>query len=130
LQLSIGSIAFRVKRTGASSVVTVSAYTGPGSPGPDAPGPTGTRQQPRSVDGLVLGLRGSGRSFHLVVFDGFMPPSPAENLRPSSKCGKALRHDCVVPLTHKSPKIKKAPADRRLKPQKSLFNHIKSQYLH
>jgi len=79
LQLTIECVAFRVRRSGASIYISVQDFTGPET-GPDAPGPGGGCQQPRSVDGLVLGLRGSGRFFHLVVFHGYMPAIPMQNV--------------------------------------------------
>jgi len=60
---------FSVTRRGESIIITISDFTGPNSPEPDDGG-----RQPSPVDGLVLGLRGSGRYFRLVVFHGFMPP--------------------------------------------------------
>jgi hypothetical protein len=80
LRLSMGTVRISVRRRGTSIFVSVHEFTGPETPGPDTPGPDGgARQQPRSVDGLVLGLRGSGRSSYLVVFHGYMPPAPAES---------------------------------------------------
>jgi hypothetical protein len=79
LQLSIESVKFRVRRRGASIYIAVLEFTGPET-GPDAPGPDGGCQQPRSADGLGLGLRGSGKTFHLVVFHGYMPAVPAQNV--------------------------------------------------
>lgn len=71
LRLSVGCITFSTERRGASISIAVSDFTGPETPGPDAPGPDGGRQQPRSADGLVLGLRKTARNSHLVVFHGF-----------------------------------------------------------
>jgi hypothetical protein len=80
LRLSMGCVRISIRRKGASIFVNVHEFTGPETPGPDTPGPDGgARQQPSSVDGLVLGLRGSGRSSYLVVFHGYMPPVPVEN---------------------------------------------------
>jgi hypothetical protein len=80
LDLSLGSVTFSVRRAGTSIVVTVSAFTGPEPPRPE--GPDGGHRQPRAADGLVLGLRGSGRSYYLAVFHGHMPAVPAENRLP------------------------------------------------
>ena len=79
LRLSMGTLLISVRRRGASTIVNVHEFTGPETPGPDTPGPDGGARQPSCVDGLVLGLRGSGRSSYLVVFHGYMPPTPAEN---------------------------------------------------
>ena len=80
LRLSMGTLRISVRRRGTSIFVNVHEFAGPETPGPDTPGPDGgARQQPSSVDGLVLGLRGSGRNSYLVVFHGYMPPTPAEN---------------------------------------------------
>jgi hypothetical protein len=73
LQLSIGAIKFRVKRRGSSLYITVVAFTGPDH-SPDSP--DGTRQ-PSPVEGLILGLHGSGENAYLVVFHGQMPFIPA-----------------------------------------------------
>jgi hypothetical protein len=88
LQLSTGLTTFRVKRRGKSIFITVVEFAGPDSPGPVTPGPDGPRQ-PSAVDGLVLGLHGSGKTAYLVVFHGHMPPIPAGELSPSSKAGEA-----------------------------------------
>jgi hypothetical protein len=82
-------VAFGVRRAGASVVVTVSAFAAPEPPRPDDPGPDGGCRQPSAADGLVLGLRGSGRSFYLAVFHGYMPAIPAENLLPCGTAGAA-----------------------------------------
>jgi hypothetical protein len=81
LQLTDACVAFRIERTASRTYIAVLMFTGPGN-GPDAPGPNGGCQQPRPADGLVLGLRGSGRTFQLVVFQGYMPaiPGPARNV--------------------------------------------------
>jgi hypothetical protein len=78
LQLSIGFTKFRVKRRGTSIVITVVEFTGPYVPGPDTPGPDGARQ-PCAVDGLVLGLHGSGKNAYLVVFHGKLPIPAGEH---------------------------------------------------
>jgi hypothetical protein len=81
LQLTDACVAFRIERKGSRTYIAVLTFTGPEN-GPDAPGPNGGCQQPRPADGLVLGLRGSGRTFQLVVFQGHMPaiPGPAWNV--------------------------------------------------
>lgn len=78
LQLSIGSMQFRVRRRGTGIFITVSEFTAPECRGPDDP--DGTRQ-PGAVDGLILGLHGSDKDHYLVVFHGHMPPVPAEASR-------------------------------------------------
>jgi hypothetical protein len=79
-QLSIECVKFLVRRKGTSVYIAVLEFTGPQT-GPDAPGPDGGCQQPRAADGLAVGLRGSGRTFQLVVFHGYMPaiPAPVQN---------------------------------------------------
>jgi hypothetical protein len=72
----VGRVRFSVRVRDNGVYVAVSQFTGPASPGPDAPGPGGGCQQPHAAHGLVLGLRGSGKSFRLVVFHGYMPPIP------------------------------------------------------
>jgi hypothetical protein len=79
LRLSMGTLRISVKRRGTSIFVKVHEFTGPETPGPHTPGPDGGARQPSSVDGLILGLRGSGRRSYLVVFHGYMPPTPTEN---------------------------------------------------
>jgi hypothetical protein len=76
--ISVGCLKFIVARKGDTILITITDFTGPQSD-PDAPGPNGGARQPSPVGGLVLGLRGSGRCFRLVVFHGFMPPIPAIN---------------------------------------------------
>jgi hypothetical protein len=95
LQVSVGTVAFRVKRRGASIFVTVSGFTASVSPRPD--GPNGTRQ-PRAADGLVLGLHGSARGVYLAVFYGQMPPVPVG----ASRAGSQRRRH-VVPVGSVSP---------------------------
>jgi hypothetical protein len=73
LQLSIGAIKFRVRRRGNSLHIAVVAFTGPDH-SPDSP--DGTRQ-PSAVEGLILGLHGSGENSYLVVFHGQIPFIPA-----------------------------------------------------
>jgi hypothetical protein len=77
MQLSIGAIKFRVRRRGSSLYITVVAFTGPDH-SPDSP--DGTRQ-PSAVEGLILGLHGSGENSYLVVFHGQIPFIPAGDYR-------------------------------------------------
>jgi len=81
LQLAGACVAFRIEREASRTYIAVLLFTGPEN-GPDAPGPNDGCQQPRPAHGLVLGLRGSGRTFQLVVFQGYMPaiPGPARNV--------------------------------------------------
>jgi hypothetical protein len=74
-QVSIAGVAFSVRRRGARIYISVSEFTGPTTPGPD-----GARPQPHPALGLALGLRGSGKSFRVVVFQGHMPSIPATNV--------------------------------------------------
>ena len=76
-RLAIDGVQFCVTCSQSSIFIFVTDFTGPDSPGPYGPG--GGTQQPHSAEGLVLGLRGSGKSFHLVVFQGHMLPMPVEN---------------------------------------------------
>ena len=75
-QLRAGRVSFRVRCCGTRIYIAVLDFEGPHAPGPDG----GTRKQPCAVDGLVLGLRGSGKSFTIVTFYGPLPPVPAENI--------------------------------------------------
>jgi hypothetical protein len=84
LQLSIGTVRFRVKRRGGSIFVTVAEFAATAPQRPDRP--NGTRRQPGAADGIVLGLHGSEKGHYLVVFHGRMPPVPAG---PSLGKGKA-----------------------------------------
>jgi hypothetical protein len=77
IELSAGCISFGVRLRGTAVHVAITEFEGPEHPGPNAPGPDGGCQQPRPVDGLVLGLRGSGKCFCLVTFYGYLPPLPA-----------------------------------------------------
>jgi len=74
-QLSSECVKFRIRRKGTSVYIAVLEFTGPQT-GPHAPGPNGGCQQPRAADGIAVGLRGSGRTFQLVVFHGYMPAIP------------------------------------------------------
>jgi hypothetical protein len=77
IELSAGCICFSVRLRGTAVHVAITEFEGPEHPGPNSPGPDGGCQQPRPVDGLVLGLRGSGKCFCLVTFYGYLPPLPA-----------------------------------------------------
>jgi hypothetical protein len=80
VELRAGCVSFSVECRGTSIYIAVSDFEGPDEPGPDAPGPNGgTRRQPYAADGLVLGLRGTGKSFTVVTFYGPLPPIPAGN---------------------------------------------------
>jgi hypothetical protein len=68
-QLPVDCLRFSVRCRETSVYISISAFTGPHAPRPDG----GLRQQPYAAHGLVLGLRGSGKSFSLVVFQGRMP---------------------------------------------------------
>jgi hypothetical protein len=125
LRLSIGFTRFRVKRRGRSILITVVEFTGPDSPEPDGPGPDGPRQ-PSAVDGLVLGLHGSGKEAYLVVFHGHMPPVPAGELLSSRGAGGApvlkicratqLRSSAEPPMAHQSRPDGTGSADKIAKP--------------
>jgi hypothetical protein len=75
MELPAGYVSFSVSLWGTSIQISITAFEGPG--GPDAPGPDGGCRQPRPADGLVLGLRGTGKCFALVTFYGYLPPLPA-----------------------------------------------------
>ena len=77
IELSTGCITFSVRHRGTGVYIAITEFEGPEHPGPRSPGPDGGCQQPRAVDGLVLGLRGSGKRFCLVAFYGYLPPLPA-----------------------------------------------------
>jgi hypothetical protein len=74
LRLAAGWISFTVRVFGTSIFVSIAAFEEPD--GPDSPGPGGGCEQPRSADGLILGLRGTGKCFSLVTFYGYLPPLP------------------------------------------------------
>lgn len=78
---SLGRVTFTISQAGTTIHIAISEFTAPDRPGPNG----GARQQPTPIDGLVLGLRGSDRYFHLVVFHGVLPSLPADNILPSSK---------------------------------------------
>lgn len=75
-QLRAGRVSFRVRCCGTRIYIAVLDFEGPHAPGPNG----GTRRQPYPVDALVLGLRGSGKSFTIVTFYGPLPPVPAESI--------------------------------------------------
>jgi hypothetical protein len=74
LRPAAGWISFTVRVFGSSIFVSIEAFEGPDDP--DSPGPDGGCEQPRSADGLILGLRGTGKCFSLVTFYGYLPPLP------------------------------------------------------
>ncbi len=75
IELSTGRITFSVRLRGTGAYIAIMEFEGP-EQGPNSPGPDGGCQ-PRAVDGLVLGLRGSGKCFCLVTFYGYLSPLPA-----------------------------------------------------
>jgi hypothetical protein len=78
--ISSDYLSFSAVRRGDSVHITITDFGGPESPDPDWPGPNGGASQPKPVDGLVVGLRGSDRYYRMVVFHGFMAPIPATNV--------------------------------------------------
>jgi hypothetical protein len=71
-----GSLTFSVQLWGTTIEVLIWDFEGPDDPEPDAPGPDGGARQ-RAADGLVLGLRGTGKEFSVAPFyDGLVPPVP------------------------------------------------------
>ena len=84
LKLGVAWVSFTVRVSETSIFVSITAFEGPD--GPNSPGPNGGCEQPRSADGLILGLRGTGKSFVLVTFYGYLPPLPVGywpgNLKP------------------------------------------------
>jgi len=75
-----GWLTYSVACRADSVLITVTDFSGPDSPDPDWPGPNGGAAQPKPVDSLVIGLRGSYRYCHMVVFHGFMAPIPTINI--------------------------------------------------
>jgi hypothetical protein len=75
LELPSGCVTFSVSVWGTSIYISITAFDGPG--GPDSPRPDGGCHQPRSADGLGLGLRGTGKHCQIVTFYGYLPPLPA-----------------------------------------------------
>jgi len=91
MELPVGCIRFSVKCRGTSIYIAVSDFEGPEDPGPDAPGPNGgTRRRSSPADGLILGLRGTGKSFTVVTFYGPLPPIPAGYRLPSKATDRAF----------------------------------------
>jgi hypothetical protein len=72
--LPAGRLIFTVHVSGTSIDVVIWDFEGPEDPGPDAPGPNGGMHQ--TADGLVLGLRGTGKDFTIATFYGPMRPIP------------------------------------------------------
>lgn len=71
-----GSLTFSVQLWGTTIEVFIWHFEGPDDPEPDAPGPDGGVRQP-AADGLVLGLRGTGKEFSATPFyDGLVLPVP------------------------------------------------------
>jgi hypothetical protein len=71
MELPVGCIGFSVRCRDTSIYIAVSDFEGPDDSGPDAPGPNGaTRRQGSPADGLILGLRGTGKSSTVVTFYG------------------------------------------------------------
>jgi hypothetical protein len=67
-----GRVTFTIAQTGNTVHITISEFSGPHAPGPNG----GLGKQPACIGGLVLGLRGSNRYFHLVRFLGTIPATP------------------------------------------------------
>jgi hypothetical protein len=96
MELPVGSIRFSVRCRDTSIDIAVSEFEGPEDPGPDAPGPNGgTRRQPSPADGLILGLRGTGKSFTVVTFYGPLPPIPAGYRLASGTTDQAFRFEGI-----------------------------------
>jgi hypothetical protein len=84
MELPVGCIRFSVRCRETSIYIAVSDFEGPEDPGPDAPRPNGgARRQASRADGLILGLRGTGKGFTVVTFYGPLPPIPAGYRLPS-----------------------------------------------
>lgn len=74
--LPSGWLEFSVHVSGTSIDVVIWTFEGPDGPEPDAPGPNGGVRR-STADGLVLGLRGTGKSFSITTFyDGPVPRIP------------------------------------------------------
>src|SRR5690606_6637981 len=74
-----GSIGYSVRCRGTSVYIIVAEFEGPGTP--NGPGPNGgLRRRPVSAQGLVLGVRGTGKCFTIVTFYGPLPSVPAGNI--------------------------------------------------
>jgi hypothetical protein len=78
--LPTGKLIFTVHVSGTSIHVVIWDFEGPEDPGPDAPGPNGGVR--RTADGLVLGLRGTGKDFSIATFYGPMRPIPLGSMVP------------------------------------------------
>jgi hypothetical protein len=88
----IGRVTFSLSQRNRTVHIEVREFTVPHSPSPNG----GKRRKTISADGLVLGLRGSKRSFHLVTFYGKVPPIPARNAAGSGVARKpASRHSVL-----------------------------------
>ena len=71
-----GSLTFSVHLWGTTIEVFIWHFEGPDDPEPDAPGPNGGVRR-HTADGLVLGLRGTGKEFSTAPFyDGLVPSVP------------------------------------------------------
>jgi hypothetical protein len=92
-----GRVTFAISQVGATVYITISDFSGPHSPDPNG----GIGQQPVSVGGLVLGVRGSNRYFHVVVFHGVLPSIPTIDRFISPSRGD-LRCNIILPPTLKS----------------------------
>jgi hypothetical protein len=91
MELPVGCIGFSVRCLRTSIYITVSEFEGSEDPGPDYPEPSnGTRRQPCPADGLILGLRGTGKSFTVVTFYGPLPPIPAGHCLPTGFTDRAF----------------------------------------
>jgi hypothetical protein len=62
-----GSLTFSAHLSGTTIEVLIWHFEGQDDPEPDAPGPDGGVRQ-RAADGLVLGLRGTGKEFSVAPF--------------------------------------------------------------
>jgi hypothetical protein len=93
LKLSIGALKFRVKRRGNGLYITVVAFTGP----EHSPDPSDDARQPSAVEGLILGLHGSGENSYLVVFHGQMPFIPAGDYRKATTLARLdIKNSCLA----------------------------------
>jgi hypothetical protein len=77
MELPAGRISFCVTRWDRSIYIAVSDFEGPDDPEPTDPGPKGGTRQPNAADGVVLGLRGTGKNFTIVTFCGYLRPAAA-----------------------------------------------------
>lgn len=90
MELPAGRISFSVTRWGRSIYIAVSDFEGPDDPEPTGPGPNGGTRQPNSADGVVLGLRGTGKNFTIVTFCGHLRPAAAGHFPSARFPGQAL----------------------------------------